>query len=235
MSLRLTSVLRPNSSVLRTCPSHMFGRIFRATLAVPASETVSGFRIPRTEREVAELLANAKSDKERKKIFEALIGIKEIVSKVPSKPRGHNEDDFIPIGRTKSTTDQTGVDVHHSPFKFLEATFEKTLKVLEKLPAATVYRQAVESITRDQLQIIKKYVNAAVPGEGADVVEARVKAAETELGVVLIEKAIEQAEDEYDLALKMIDFKGWENLQEKPAQGQWDYFPVPPSTSYPKN
>lgn len=181
------------------------------------------------------MLAKAGSSEERKKIFEALLGVKEVAAKMPPKARGPAGVHLIPIGRTKLTTDQTGVDVHHSPFESLSQTYQDTLKALEKIPASTVYRQAVHSITQKNLEIIKKYLSAAVPGESATAVEDRVQAAEKELGVNMIEKAIEQAEDEHHLVLRMIEFKAWQELEEKPAAGQWDYFEVPASTSYPKN
>jgi len=191
--------------------------------------------VPKTEREVADLLAKAGSGEERKKIFEALLGVQEVAAKVPPKARGPAGVHLIPIGRTKLTTDQTGVDVHHSPFEYLSQTYQNTLTALENIPPSTVYRQAVHSITQNNLQIIKKYLAAAAPGESANAVEDRVRAAEKELGVDLIEKAVEQADDEHQLVLKMIEFKAWEELEEKPVAGQWDYFEVPSSTSYPKN
>jgi len=184
---------------------------------------------------VADLLAKAGSGEERKKIFEALLGVQEVAAKVPPKARGPAGVHLIPIGRTKLTTDQTGVDVHHSPFEYLSQTYQNTLTALENIPPSTVYRQAVHSITQNNLQIIKKYLAAAAPGESANAVEDRVRAAEKELGVDLIEKAVEQADDEHQLVLKMIEFKAWEELEEKPVAGQWDYFEVPSSTSYPKN
>lgn len=181
------------------------------------------------------MLAKAGSDEERKKIFERLLGVHEVATKVPPKARGPSGVHLIPIGRTKLTTNQTGVDVHHSPFESLSQTYQDTLKALENIPGSTVYRQAVHSTTRKNLDIIKKFVSAAVPGENASAVEDRVRAAENELGVEMIEKAIEQAEDEHQLVLKMIEYKAWEELEEKPAPGQWDYFEIPASTSYPKN
>lgn len=218
----------------RRCVGYPRRSLIRAPYATSVSPP-SSFQIPKTESEVAELLAKAGSTEERKKIFESLLGVQELASKVPPKARGPAGVHLIPIGRAKLTTDQTGVDVHHSPFESLSQTYQATLKALEKIPASTVYRQSVESITRHNLEIVNKFVAAAVPGEGSSAVEARVQAAESELGVDMIEKAVDQAEDEHQLALKMIDFQAWQELEEKPLPGQWDYFEVPPSTSYPKN
>ncbi|EFP86564.1 uncharacterized protein PGTG_12946 [Puccinia graminis f. sp. tritici CRL 75-36-700-3] len=214
---------------------HHSSTLIRAKYASSVSQSPPAFEVPKTEREVADMLAKAGSNEERKRIFDALKGVQEVAAKVPPKARGPAGVHLIPIGRTKLTTNQTGVDVHHSPFESLSKTYQDTLKALEKIPASTVYRQAVHSTTRNNLEIIKKYLSAAVPGETADAVEQRVKAAENELGVEMIEKAIEQAEDEHQLVLKMIEYKAWQELEEKPAPGQWDYFEIPASTSYPKN
>ncbi|PLW17312.1 hypothetical protein PCANC_14136 [Puccinia coronata f. sp. avenae] len=248
MSLRLATAARRTRSLLSSscasssgspiiCSSYYHHRspVLHAKHASSVPQSSPSFEIPKTEREVADMLAKAGSSEERKKIFEALLGVKEVAAKMPPKARGPAGVHLIPIGRTKLTTDQTGVDVHHSPFESLSQTYQDTLKALEKIPASTVYRQAVHSITQKNLEIIKKYLSAAVPGESATAVEDRVQAAEKELGVNMIETAIEQAEHEHHLVLRMIEFKAWQELEEKPAAGQWDYFEVPASTSYPKN
>ncbi|OAV96368.1 hypothetical protein PTTG_00682 [Puccinia triticina 1-1 BBBD Race 1] len=248
MTFNLTTAARRTRSLISAssqsssgsptiCPAyHHRSSFIRAKYASSVSQSPSpSFELPKTEREVADMLAKAGSDEERKKIFERLLGVQEVATKVPPKARGPSGVHLIPIGRTKLTTNQTGVDVHHSPFESLSQTYQDTLKALENIPGSTVYRQAVHSTTRKNLDIIKKFVSAAVPGENASAVEDRVRAAENELGVEMIEKAIEQAEDEHQLVLKMIEYKAWEELEEKPAPGQWDYFEIPASTSYPKN
>ncbi|OCL10915.1 hypothetical protein AOQ84DRAFT_288286 [Glonium stellatum] len=47
---------------------------------------------------------------------------------------------------------------------------------------------------------------------------------ESQIGAGLIEEVIQVAEGEYRLVDKMIEAKAWEELEEKPAEGQWTYF-----------
>ncbi|KAG0148010.1 hypothetical protein CROQUDRAFT_434272 [Cronartium quercuum f. sp. fusiforme G11] len=230
-------LLRPSSSAgVMVSRSYALGpstlRFDRATYASEASEPVPAFRIPTTESEVAEMLARATNPDERKKIFESLLGAQKPVP-LPPTPKGPSGVHLVPIGRKKTKTDYVGVPVHHSPFETLIHTYKTTLKTLEKFPKGAVYRQSVESLTQVRLEIISKYNTPG--GDGAEAVEQRVKDAESELGVHLIEEAIHQAEDEHSLALSIFESQAWQDLQEKPAPGQWEYFPVPSSTSYPKD
>ncbi|KAI4274275.1 MAG: hypothetical protein LQ337_004063 [Flavoplaca oasis] len=47
---------------------------------------------------------------------------------------------------------------------------------------------------------------------------------EDKIGAGLIEEVIQVAEGEHQLVDTMIESKSWEELEEKPPQGQWDYF-----------
>lgn len=151
---------------------------------------------------MAELLGRAHSAEERKQVFEALLGTQKPVP-MPSTPKGASGVHLVPIGRTKIVTDYVVIDVHHSPFESLTHTYKTTLKVIEKLPEGSVYRQAVQALTQQRLSIVEKYVKPT--GDGAEAVEASVKEAEAELGVNLIEEAIHQAEDEHSLTLSILE------------------------------
>ncbi|KAI7964270.1 hypothetical protein MJO29_004697 [Puccinia striiformis f. sp. tritici] len=220
-----TTVIRTSQSLINCRPSQIIRlQLNRATYA-----TSSSFQAPKTEREVADLLAKARTETERKQIFDSIIGTQkkqDLIKKFQSEETVQDS-----IGRTKLSTDQTGVDVHPSPFNALRLTYNKTLKVLENIPKSTVYYQAVHSQTIKNLAIVTKFIDNLK----VDQVEDQIKQAENELEVNLIEHAVYSADDEYQLALKMIKLKAWEDLEEKPLKGQWDYFEIPASTSYPKN
>lgn len=47
---------------------------------------------------------------------------------------------------------------------------------------------------------------------------------EKKLAEGLIEQALDAAKDELSLVSKMVEWKAWESLEEKPAPGQWEYF-----------
>ncbi|KAI9625181.1 hypothetical protein KEM48_008582 [Puccinia striiformis f. sp. tritici PST-130] len=249
-----TTAIRTSRSLINCRPSQIIRlRLNRATYATSSS---SSFQAPKTEREVADLLAKARTETERKQIFDSIIGTQkkqDLIKKFQSEETVQDS-----IGRTKLSTDQTGVDVHPSPFNALRLTYNKTLKVLENIPKSTVYYQAVHSQTIKNLGIVTKFIDNLK----VDQVEDQIKQAENELEVNLIEHAVYSADDEYQLALKMIKLKAlvplfflkflvifigysltfpcllyvrWEDLEEKPLKGQWDYFEIPASTSYPKN
>ncbi|KAL9608921.1 MAG: hypothetical protein Q9204_009200, partial [Flavoplaca sp. TL-2023a] len=60
-------------------------------------------------------------------------------------------------------------------------------------------------------------------GNGADLF-TRITEIEDKIGAGLIEEVIQVAEGEHQLVDTMIESKSWEDLEEKPPQGQWDYF-----------
>ncbi|KAI8453221.1 hypothetical protein BY996DRAFT_6431600 [Phakopsora pachyrhizi] len=194
----------------------------------------------KSETEAAELLKNAKTTEERQRIFKLLIGevktpinTKLVTEESSSVGAGADSMTFRAIGRTRVKSDRFGIQIEQSPFDSLLHKLESTSKVLKKLPDGSVYRRSVESLTNHQISIVKRYDKLVKEGEGR--IEELITKAEGELGVELIEDAIEKAEDEYNLVLKMIEYEAWNDLEEKPLPGQWDFFKVSPSTSYPKD
>ncbi|KAJ3475662.1 hypothetical protein NLI96_g11687 [Meripilus lineatus] len=111
----------------------------------------------------------------------------------------------------KSTTSITGLNVHPNPLPELKQTYEATLSALAAIPATSVYRQGVEALTQRKLSIIEK-------------AEGDIAAAEKELDEGQIEESLDIAHDELGLVSKMIEWKAWEPLEEKPEPGQWEYF-----------
>ncbi|KAF9015209.1 ETC complex I subunit conserved region-domain-containing protein [Cyathus striatus] len=114
----------------------------------------------------------------------------------------------------KHTTGITGLGVHANPVPELIKTYEATLTQLSEIPQTSVYRQGVEALTRHKLNI----VNAA-SGDIASI--------EKELNEGHIEESLDIASDELKLAAKMVEWKAWEPLEEKPERGQWEYVGTP--------
>ncbi|KDQ07864.1 hypothetical protein BOTBODRAFT_96922, partial [Botryobasidium botryosum FD-172 SS1] len=111
----------------------------------------------------------------------------------------------------KATTGIHGVAVHPNPLPALTKTYESTLSLLSKIPETSVYRQGAEAITQHRLKLVKS-------------AQGDISKVETALNEGQIEEVLITAEDELSLAAKMIEWKAWEPLEEKPAPGQWEYF-----------
>ncbi|KAI0825171.1 NADH2 dehydrogenase [Trametes gibbosa] len=111
----------------------------------------------------------------------------------------------------KTTTGLTGLKVHHDPIPELKKTYEATLQTLSSIPQSSVYRQGAEALTMHKLKVLEK-ANGVVA------------VAEKELDEGHIEESLDIAQDELSLAEKMLQWKAWEPLEEKPQPGQWEYF-----------
>ncbi|EGN92436.1 Ndufa5, NADH-ubiquinone oxidoreductase subunit [Serpula lacrymans var. lacrymans S7.3] len=111
----------------------------------------------------------------------------------------------------KKSTGITGLAVHPNPLPELSQTYQSTLSLLSTLPPTSVYRQSVEALTKHKLNIVQS-------------ANGDIGAVETQLDEGQIEESIDIANDEKSLVEKMLEWKGWEPLEEKPDEGQWDYF-----------
>ena len=94
----------------------------------------------------------------------------------------------------KTTTGITGLAVHPNPLPELIQTYESTLKVLSSIPTSSVYRQSVEALTRQKLDIVQK-------------AEGDIAAVESQLDEGQIEQSLGIAHDELGLASKMIEWR----------------------------
>ncbi|PPR06909.1 hypothetical protein CVT24_011599 [Panaeolus cyanescens] len=110
----------------------------------------------------------------------------------------------------KRTTGITGLAVHPNPLPELIKTYESTLTTVNALPQTSVYRQSVEALIKHKLNIVKT-------------ANGDISAAEKQLQEGQIEESLDIASDELALAGKMLEWKAWEPLAEKPEPGQWDY------------
>lgn len=105
-----------------------------------------------------------------------------------------------PVPRTKVVTGIAGLDVHPRPLPALAQAYTSTLKVLEKIPAAAVYRQSAEAITKERLAVVQRR-------DADQATEADIEAVEREIDAGLVEELLLQAQDELTLASKMLEYK----------------------------
>lgn len=111
---------------------------------------------------------------------------------------------------TGNPTGLTGILQHPNPKPALQALYTATLAELQGFPKDSVYRQAVENLTKARLAVV----------ESEEVVER----IEDRIGCGLIEEVVIQADEELALVKKMKEWKVWESLEDKSEEGQWTYF-----------
>lgn len=108
-------------------------------------------------------------------------------------------------------TGLAGIYKHPNPRPALVALYNETLRVLnDKYPSDSVYRQSVETLTKNRLNIVEK--------------EEIVENIENQIGGGLIEEVVIQAAEELNLVKELGGLKVWEELEEKPLDDQWVYF-----------
>jgi len=111
----------------------------------------------------------------------------------------------------KKTTGIAGLAVHPNPLPELHKIYESTLSLLASIPPTSVYRQGVEGLTLQRLQVLKS-------------ANGDVAAVEKGLDEGQIEESLDVAADELKLVSNMIKWKAWEPLVEDPEPGQWECF-----------
>lgn len=112
---------------------------------------------------------------------------------------------------TGNPTGITGLLQHPNPRPALIEIYRSTLDYLEdKFPKESVYKKATQNFTSKRLEIVE---------QNEDVSQI-----ENQIGNGLIEELLIQANDEFELAKKMVEWKAWEELEEKPLEDQWIYF-----------
>ncbi|RCK59487.1 NADH dehydrogenase [ubiquinone] 1 alpha subcomplex subunit 5 [Candida viswanathii] len=125
-------------------------------------------------------------------------------------PKVHLSEVIVRAGEGVPTG-LAGLYKHPNPRPALVALYNETLKVLnDKFPGDSVYRQSVETLTKNRLNIVEK--------------EEIVENIENQIGGGLIEEVVIQAAEELNLAKELGGLKVWEELEEKPLDDQWVYF-----------
>ena len=106
-------------------------------------------------------------------------------------------------------TQLTGIFKATNPHKTLHTLYKRILLQLEKMPSDAAYRVNTTKIIKERQAVIERettpegVVNALKSGQ--------------------IEEIIIQAENELDLAKKMLEYKPWEPLTEHPPPDQWKW------------
>ena len=117
-----------------------------------------------------------------------------VLAAVPTTPA------TIPA-RTRVTTTLTGLAIHPTPLPHLLETYASTLAVLQGFPVAALYRQSVESITKERIEIISK-----LPNKDA-ATEQEISTVEDAIGLGYVEEIILMAEAELKLAEQMLELR----------------------------
>lgn len=104
-----------------------------------------------------------------------------------------------PPARQRLTTNLTGLAVHPAPFHHLTELYSATLTLLAQMPPSAVYRQSVESITKERMSVIE-----LLGGGGG---EKEIESVEEKIGAGLIEEVVEMAQTELALAEKMLEWQ----------------------------
>ncbi|KAJ2726674.1 hypothetical protein GGI07_000397 [Coemansia sp. Benny D115] len=116
----------------------------------------------------------------------------------------------------KLTTGIVGVPVNPNARPQLIELYKKTLSELKtKIPETAVYRQSVEAITVQRLNIVEQ-------NEDPKKIEELINCGQ-------IEELVDQAQDEIKLISRMAEWKAWEPLEEAAPPRQWEYFKKAPA------
>ncbi|KAJ3036826.1 hypothetical protein HDV00_002379 [Rhizophlyctis rosea] len=91
------------------------------------------------------------------------------------------------------TTGLVGLEVHHNALPHLSQLYTRILHSVSRIPSTSAYRQSVESLTQQRLNIVQAAANA--------------EEAEKQINAGVIEEVIDQAEDELKLILQMNKYK----------------------------
>ncbi|KAL1494318.1 hypothetical protein ABEB36_009933 [Hypothenemus hampei] len=117
-------------------------------------------------------------------------------------------------GAIKRTTGLTGLAVSKYPHQKLGVLYGKILRTLQKIPETAAYRKHTEAVIKERAEILRT----------TPIVEE----AEKKINCGQLEEVIIQAENELNLARKMLTWKPWEPLARPPPPNQWLWPPAQP-------
>merc|ERR1712142_177073 len=100
-----------------------------------------------------------------------------------------------------------GLAVAKTPHATLLNLYSKTLAAVAAIPKTSAYRQQVETLTQERMDLVKTTTNVFS-------LEKRINGGQ-------IEEVIIQAQDELSLVQKMTEWQAWEPLQTAAPPGQW--------------
>ncbi|KAK9477296.1 ETC complex I subunit conserved region-domain-containing protein [Lipomyces japonicus] len=125
--------------------------------------------------------------------------------------QGGVKSGFIEIPYRANSGNKTGVTgIYEYPESQprLQRLYFETLRLLEKFPEDSVYRKAVEGLTKHRAAIVES-------AKSREEIEKKI-------GGGLIEEILIQAGEEFRLAQNLLKWKAWEPLEEKPPKGVWE-------------
>ncbi|KAI9859729.1 MAG: hypothetical protein M1824_003702 [Vezdaea acicularis] len=125
------------------------------------------------------------------------------------KSTSHNKRQFISMEEVDEDDDDVEWDGEKDEGPELEGTYEQ---------GELDHRKAIAEPQSGN------NVNFSALKEEPQLDAAQVSEVESQIGAGLIEEVIEVAEGELKLVDVMAEHKVWEDLEEKPAEGQWKYF-----------
>merc|ERR1712034_26815 len=102
-----------------------------------------------------------------------------------------------------------GMAVAKTPRATLVDVYTKTLGAISAIPQSSPYRQQVEQITTERLELVNNTEN--------------VLALEKKINCGQIEEVIIQAKDELSLVEKMSEWQAWDPLESTAPPGQWGF------------
>ncbi|XP_060587215.1 probable NADH dehydrogenase [ubiquinone] 1 alpha subcomplex subunit 5 [Ruditapes philippinarum] len=114
-------------------------------------------------------------------------------------------------GAARRVTGLTGLKVVEEPHKKLVNLYERTLRVLGKMPADASYRVNTQAIIKQRLQLVQS--------------ESDIATLERKINNGRIEEIIRQAERELHLARNFVQYKPWEPLIAEAPKGQFQWPP----------
>ncbi|PAA47456.1 hypothetical protein BOX15_Mlig014547g3, partial [Macrostomum lignano] len=109
----------------------------------------------------------------------------------------------------KLTTGLTGLAVNSTPHISLTALYDRTLKLLARMPADAKYRQSTEAIVKERLAAVNS--------------EPDISRLEKRINCGQIEEVVQQAERELQLARNFLAWKPWEPLIGQAPPNQWKW------------
>ncbi|XP_058833469.1 NADH dehydrogenase [ubiquinone] 1 alpha subcomplex subunit 5 [Topomyia yanbarensis] len=115
-------------------------------------------------------------------------------------------------GAIKKATELTGLAVAKNPHHTLTALYNKILRAVAKMPQDAAYRRYTEQVVNERVKCV-----ASSP---------TVREIEEKINCGQVEELIIQAENELNLARKMLGWKPWEPLIKHAPATQWAWPPA---------
>lgn len=128
------------------------------------------------------------------------------------------------LSTARKTTGIAGLPPHPKPKDALSEIYGETLKILADFPAESTYRQSTEALIKSRLTQLERQTNESLLKPINSSINEDPFGRIGGMGAMPIERVLVVAQDELNLAKKMLEWRAWEPLEEKPRPDQWTYF-----------